>query len=561
MPPKPISPSEFRHAVEALLCRTTTSITTSRHVLPQTLALAISGGVDSIAMAFLFSRLLRSEEGIRTADGTVRRAVGIVVDHQLRPGSALEALSVARELRRLGLGAVVKRMRWSRAADVSNVESLARTMRYRLLGTTCRSLLAMNLFFAHHRDDEYETVLMRLIAGHGYRGLGGIPNCNDIPECCHLYGVYKSGLKDEWTSRQAEQPRTFLGLETRPEQVPLPDFEPLECEDGGVKIHRPLLDFDKDRLVATCEANGLRWFEDDTNSDPTLTMRNAVRYLIRAHRLPRALQKPAILALSERAKLRRRTEESEAHRLLVREAVVKHFDPNAGTLTVELPSLRPARWNPFRRRRLFARERSRARRRHQRVVAAAAIRKLIDFATPETHLPPLSALEGTVDRLFPSAGRRRSETFTMSGVLFRPNVGPEPRWNLSRAPYPSSRPVPQATFPGSEASRRGKCWTATKLWDGRFWLRISSCVPTRLIVKPLKPQHVKPFRQTLTPEQRARLQLLLKHHATGKTRYSLPALYSEEAETRTTRLLALPSLGIQVPGLNRWIRYGVRALP
>ncbi|PHH68014.1 hypothetical protein CDD80_313 [Ophiocordyceps camponoti-rufipedis] len=520
--------------------------------------LAISGGVDSIAMAFLFSRLLKSDEGIRTADGTVRRAVGIVVDHQIRPGSALEALSVARELRRLGLGAVVKRMRWCRAVDVSNVESLARTMRYRMLGVACRSLRARSLFFAHHRDDQYETVLMRLLAGHGYRGLGGIPDSNDIPECCDVHGVYKSGLKDEWTDSQTEQLSNFprQDADDKNRQPPFSSLEPLECEDGGVSIHRPLLEFDKDRLVATCEANGLRWFEDDTNSDPTLTMRNAVRYLVRTHRLPRALQKPAILALSERARLRRRTEESEAHRLLVREAVVKHFDPNVGTLTVELPSLKPPRSNPFRR--LFARERSRARRRHQRVVAAAAIRKLIDFVTPDTHLPPLTALAGTVDRLFPADGRRRSAAFTMSGVLFRPEVGPERRWTLSRAPFPSSRPAPQQTFPGSEASRRGKCWTEIKLWDGRFWLRISSRVSANLIVKPLKPQHVQAFQRTLPPKQRARLQQLLRHHAAGKTRYSLPALYSEEATTRTTRLLALPSLGIDVPGLDRWVRYGVR---
>ncbi|PFH60315.1 hypothetical protein XA68_11161 [Ophiocordyceps unilateralis] len=480
--PKPISPAEFRDAVEALLCRPNLT-TAARHGRPQTVALAVSGGVDSIAMAFLFSRLLTSEEGIRTAGGTVRRAVGIVIDHRLRPGSDQEALCVAHELRKLSLGALVKRLRWTQAGQ-ANMESLARTMRYRLLGVTCRRLHARNLFFAHHRDDQYETVLMRLLAGHGYRGLGAIPDSNAIPECSDLYGVYKSGLDD--ANSRADELRNFLRngpdqachrLEMSAAMVnpSIPDLRPLDCEDGGIMIHRPLLEFDKDRLIATCEANELRWFEDNTNSDPTLTMRNAVRHLVKSHQLPRALQKPAILALSKRSRRRSKAEESEAHRLLVREAVLRHFNPNVGTLTIKLPSSRSRRPRSL--------ATSNARQRHQRLVAAAAIRKLIDFVTPEIHLPPLSNLDGAVDRLFPALrsgpDRRRSEAFTMSGVLFRPAEGAEPtKWHLSRTPYPSSRPVPQRIFLGRSGSsplsgHRWRSWKAAKLWDGRFWLQIT----------------------------------------------------------------------------------------
>ncbi|RCI12613.1 hypothetical protein L249_0319 [Ophiocordyceps polyrhachis-furcata BCC 54312] len=564
---KPISPAEFRDVVEALLNLPAAAC----HVRSRTLA--ISGGVDSIAMAFLFSRLLRSDDGIRTTGGTVTRAVGIVVDHQIRPASGQEAQSVAQEVRKLGLGALVKRLRWSRPpSQLSNVESLARTLRYRMLGRTCRRLHATSLFFAHHRDDQYETVLMRLLTGHGYRGLGGIPPSNAIPECYDLHGVYKSGMA---VHRPAEQQLHSYLRRRGPEDVDLawdrladlsiPDLSPLRCEAGGVMIHRPLLDFDKERLVATCEANKLRWFEDRTNSDPTLTMRNAIRYLTKSHQLPMALQKPSILALSQRSRRRRSLEDSEAHRLLVRGAVVVEFDANVGTLVVELPSLRLSRCRCSSR--LFAPARKKLRLLHRRVVAAAAMRKLIHFVIPELHLPPLSSLDGAVDRLFPALrsdpepDSQRSEAFTMAGVLFRPIEGPtSSRWFLSRAPLPASRPLPKRTLPrrAHEPPARWRRWRTAQLWDGRFWLQISTRASVALHVMHLMPQHVKSFRLALAPEQRGRLQRLLKKHAPGKTRYSLPALYSAPANGGGSKLLALPSLGIHVPGLERWIRYSAR---
>ncbi|RDA87317.1 hypothetical protein CP532_2661 [Ophiocordyceps camponoti-leonardi (nom. inval.)] len=540
-------------------------------ISPAEFPLAVSGGVDSIAMAFLFSRLLKSDDGIRTAGGTVTRAVGIVVDHQLRPASGQEAQSVAAEVRRLGMGALVKRLRWSRPpSQLSNVESQARKLRYRILGSTCRRLHAPSLFFAHHRDDQYETVLMRLLTGHGYRGLGGIASSNAIPECYDLHGVYKSGMA---VHRPAEELRDYL-RRSGPEDVDMawdrlaelsiPDLVPLSCEDGGVMIHRPLLDFDKDRLVATCEANKLCWFEDLTNSDPTLTMRNAIRYLVKSHQLPMALQKPSILALSQRSRRKRSLEESEAHRLLVREAVLVRFDSNVGTLVVELPSLRLSRCKPCIR--LFAPARRQLRLRHRRVVAAAVIRKLVHFVTPELHLPPLRSLEGAVERLFPALRSdsqpdgQRSQAFTIAGVLFRPAEGPaSSRWFLSRAPLPASRPLPRRTLPrrAHDLPARWRRWKTAQLWDGRFWLQISTRAPVALHVMHLMPQHVKSFRLALAPEQRPRLQRLLKKHGPGKARYSLPAIYSAAANGGL-RLLALPSLDTHVPGLERWIRYSAR---
>ncbi|KJZ78817.1 hypothetical protein HIM_01590 [Hirsutella minnesotensis 3608] len=612
---KPISVAEFRDALGALCWP---RFSTVRHGRPRPLALAISGGVDSMALAYLFASLLRSDPGFSVANHPINGAYGIIIDHGLRQGSTQEAANVARELNALGLGAVVKPLDWSDVKQsghdpsrLSNLESAARTKRYQALGTTCRHMRATSLFFAHHRDDQYETVLMRLLAGHGYRGLRGIRNANPIPECYELHGVYNSGLLNELhsqapqshvlhrdnldrirqflegdsasSSKQEIDPQQssrdstqFLRCLNRFSETSGFQLTPLKCEEGGVTICRPLLDFDKNRLIATCEANNVRWFEDHTNLDPTLTTRNAIRYMTAAHCLPMALQKPAILALSARSRKRVGQEEAEARRLLLRKTVVKKFESNTGTLLVEIPSLTLNGGLSVSK---FTAARIEARKRHLRIIASLAINKLLTFVTPELHPPTSNSLENVVDRLLPILGSktdpRPSKGFSVAGVRFEPRGGS--RWFLSRAPYPSARPLPRQDFgnhaicsnPESGTLQQSKAhrqdarqlWSVVKLWDGRFWIRVETRVPMRLHVLPFLPQHAKAFRQTLCRKDRSRLEHILKHRAPGKVRYSLPALYiadragAEGWSLDDLTLLALPSLDIHVPGLRRWIKY------
>ncbi|KAH6605023.1 hypothetical protein Trco_006730 [Trichoderma cornu-damae] len=624
---QPISVHEFRDAVLAT-CRP--RFPTAYYARPQRIALAVSGGVDSMAMAHLFSALLRVYRGIKIADNPVESAFGIVVDHGLREESSREASRVAQELKQLGLKAVIKPLNWREhrwrgvePAALPNVESLARTMRYRALGSACRYLQAHSLFFAHHRDDQYETVLMRLLAGHGPRGLQGIRRANAIPECYELHGIYKSGLlddqmqkhpslsfrpptremkrlrhllRDDMAAEPWDQIRSYIGLGLGDASAPFPGhlsrdldpgipyLTPLRSEDGGVMIYRPLLEFDKSRLVATCEANGVRWFEDRTNTDPTLTTRNAIRQLTRAHALPQALQKPSILALARRSRRRARLEEAEAHRLLVREGVIEDFDPNAGTLLIDVSAI--WRGRPRQTRRRFARAREEARKRSRRPMATMALRKLIAFVTPELHLPPLANLANAVDRLFPglsemhgAAPAAEPKAFSVAGVLFEPvSRMNSTTWLLSRAPYSSRQPLPERKLPGylncwagalrleadgDQPSRHGhwRGWKTAKLWDGRFWIRASARVAAKFHVLPFLPSFAKPFRMALPPKERANLEKILKHYAPRKVRYSLPALYSVEesgggegegeGSEQVLTLLALPTLGIHVPGLER----------
>ncbi|KAG5930633.1 hypothetical protein E4U53_002196 [Claviceps sorghi] len=587
-----------------------------------------------MAMAHLFSALIKTHPAaIKIADNPVQSALAIIVDHKLRQESSSEASQVAQELKRMGVKPIIKPLNWKEfarrgqdPASLPNVESVARTLRYRMLGVTCRYFHVSSLFFAHHRDDQYETVLMRLQNGHPYRGLQGIREANAIPECYDLHGVYKSGLLDDQVHENPylsfKPPRKemrrlrrtmksdseaeswdqirscfdinnisghFPGHMPRDLDSRMPYLTPLNCEDGGIMIYRPLLQFDKDRLRATCEANRIRWFEDPTNADVTLTPRNAIRHADRTT-MPAEWQKHVILDMSREARRRVRLEEAEARRWLTREAAIRAFDPNAGTLLVELAPFRVA--NPqWRRRRPFAQARRTSRRPRQRVIAAIVIRKLVEFVTPDANAPSLANMDNVVDRLFPELAAQNPnpnqnhelsppKAFTMAGVAFDPLIGPSgAQWFLSRAPYPSTKALPErkllgylhsrisplvgATDESVSRHRHWRTWKAAKLWDGRYWIRVSACVAARFHILPFMPQHAKAFRKALPAQQRARLDRILKYYAPGKVRYALPALYSVEADpgrdaNPTLTLLGLPSLGIHVPGLDRWVRCETR---
>ncbi|KAF5025000.1 hypothetical protein F66182_2951 [Fusarium sp. NRRL 66182] len=622
--PRPISLLEFKDAVQAVCLP---RFPTARSAKPQRIVMAISGGVDSMALAFLMSRLVQTFHGVKIADNPAYGVAALVVDHNLRDGSSEEAAGVARQLRKLDIKSTVLSLAWREEKrlgldhrQLPNVEGLARTYRYRALGNQCHFMGATSLFFAHHRDDQYETILMRMIGGHGYRGLQGIKEANSIPECYDMHGVYKSGLLDDQlrkepslsfrppvrelrrlrsrirdelitevepdlTQLRQELVESYPGSSDFLDQHDTPYLKPLDIEDGGVMIYRPLLEFDKDRLIATCEANKIPWVEDETNKDPTLTTRNAIRYLVRNHEMPRALQKPAILGLAGKFKHRTELEEAEASRYLIQKAIIKDFDPNAGTLTVQFPKPRP--FNKRLKRRSLNPD-NELRREHRKLIMTIAVRKLIDFVTPENHLPPLANLENVVNRLVPDLAPREKnppKAFSMASVLFDPIVnGMSIKWFLSRAPYTSKQPLPTVKIHGAQDNRLRSSkeivdeiaeanpssshsgWRRAKMFDGRFWVRIGYNKSPMWQLNPYRQEHAKAFRTALPPLRRARLEKLLKHYAPGKVRYSLPGLYGVERVrdpysqhvTATLTLLALPTLGIHVPGLERWVKYDVR---
>ena len=131
--------------------------------IPQrSLISAVSGGPDSMCLAGL-----AQEYAARR--GLAHRA--IIIDHGIRPGAAAEAARVRSRLVHLGIRADV--MKIKETAPDSGIQAWARSVRYTQLVEQARRDRAL-LLLGHHRDDQAETVLMRLSRGSGLSGLAAM---------------------------------------------------------------------------------------------------------------------------------------------------------------------------------------------------------------------------------------------------------------------------------------------------------------------------------------------------------------------------------------------------
>ncbi|AKS42082.1 tRNA lysidine(34) synthetase TilS [Wenzhouxiangella marina] len=123
------------------------------------LLIAFSGGPDSVCLA---QELKRST--------TPRELICVHVDHALDEHSATRARQAADLAAALDLPCRVERLQLPRQG---NVEARAREARYAALQRHMDA--ETTLLTAHHRDDQIETVLLRLLRGAGPAGLAGIP--------------------------------------------------------------------------------------------------------------------------------------------------------------------------------------------------------------------------------------------------------------------------------------------------------------------------------------------------------------------------------------------------
>ncbi|HUO55124.1 MAG TPA: tRNA lysidine(34) synthetase TilS [Rhodoblastus sp.] len=128
------------------------------------LVLAVSGGPDSLA-------LVRLAAHWRDLGVTVPLHVA-TVDHGLRADSAAEAEQVGRWARALGLPHEI--LVWRGEKPLSGVQERARDARYALLFQHARTVGADAVATAHHADDQWETILIRLAHGTGLAGLAGM---------------------------------------------------------------------------------------------------------------------------------------------------------------------------------------------------------------------------------------------------------------------------------------------------------------------------------------------------------------------------------------------------
>lgn len=136
------------------------------------IAVAVSGGPDSMALVLLADRWVRQRGGAVTA---------LIVDHGLRPESAAEAETVAGWLADRGIRRHI--LRWDGAKPRRGIQEAAREARYSLLAEWCRRHSVLHLLTAHHREDQVETHLIRRRAGSGPDGLAAMPAVRELSGC------------------------------------------------------------------------------------------------------------------------------------------------------------------------------------------------------------------------------------------------------------------------------------------------------------------------------------------------------------------------------------------
>jgi len=178
--------------------------------LPKRLAVGFSGGVDSTALLLSLCE-------------TGHKVIAWHVDHGWRDDSARDADILGRQLNAWGIEFYSARID---IPPTRNREAAARNARYAQFLHWSGMQRIRTLCLAHHRDDQAETVCMRMLQGSGVAGCTGMK--------------YERKL-------------------------------------NHLRIIRPLLQVPKSVLQTTLRQADVDWLEDVSNQDTTL-MRNHIRH-------------------------------------------------------------------------------------------------------------------------------------------------------------------------------------------------------------------------------------------------------------------------------------------
>jgi len=129
------------------------------------IALAVSGGSDSLALMLLVSAWSKTQKSAPKIDV-------YTVNHALREQAQDECKFVEREAKKLAFNSYI--LTWEGKKPTSALQANARKARYQLIGEAMAKTGAEILLTAHHAFDQAETIMMRLKSGSGIAGLKGI---------------------------------------------------------------------------------------------------------------------------------------------------------------------------------------------------------------------------------------------------------------------------------------------------------------------------------------------------------------------------------------------------
>lgn len=396
----------------------------------------------------------------------------------------------------------------------------------------------------------------------------GMQGTAQIPECCGIHGVHQSGIKELGEEIPTVRSLDRTSFSNKSSSSFQKADSPMPFEDGGIQIHRPLLDFSKQRLKATCEWYKIRWFEDETNRDPTRTPRNAVRQLLRSKRLPLSLQKASLLNMRKSISDKIKNRIGHA-RTLFRRCEISMLDTRSSALVVRLPSCPVSKPIPpeHLHQRLIERE----------FTVALMLRQILYIISPQERIS-LQSLNSAVKVLFPKFKDQpptqvelnlQSSIFTTAGVSFQrvlsplqlqggtkrnqPNrlwlkqksLDPDFVWILTRQPFHSTMEIPTIKIEPIPLSLENLDLSQRpfKLWDSRYWIRVQNATNSPLFIRPLQPEDLVRLRSSRTRFLEVReLDRLLRVVAPGKIRWTLPVIMIARSQERPEEVLALPSL-------------------
>ena len=180
---------------------------------PGAICIGYSGGVDSTVLLHALA-----------AGGREVRALHI--DHGLQPASSGWAEHCRAFCGALGVGITVLRVQVDRIAALGT-EGAARAARHAAFAAELRA--GETLALAHHRDDQAETMLLRLLHGAGTEGLAGMRRL-----------------------------RPF----------------------ARGRMWRPWLGVAREELVSYARRHALAWVEDPSNASPQHAARNHLRHVV-----------------------------------------------------------------------------------------------------------------------------------------------------------------------------------------------------------------------------------------------------------------------------------------
>ncbi|KAL8796106.1 MAG: hypothetical protein Q9195_001439 [Heterodermia aff. obscurata] len=394
----------------------------------------------------------------------------------------------------------------------------------------------------------------------------------NIPECWGIYGVHQSGdVVDVPGSRDEVYKGDDVSMTTN--RTSASRFRPLGCEQGGVKIYRPLLSFSKARIRHTCQAYSLDWAEDATNHDVTRTIRNAIRSLLTTQRLPRALSKDRLLSLYLHADRKTKDIHHRGYELFKHTDFLA-FDMRSGCLAVRLPQ-------PL----------------DDNLGLIDLLRRIFQLVSPQERIS-ISDIDTALDYMFREASRTRGKSkgqksshlkFSTCGVVaarrdmpfetasneaVSSGLDPNFIWVLSREPVrrfkePECILMPAINYETPSKPRNNMehsyltaqiendsyYWSAWDLWDGRFWIRVSNRTGQPLKIRMFSKCDWSALKPSLPSEVLKSLRQMMAAAAPGAARYTLPVIATA---SHPERVLAFPTLPLKWSNLSDVLDWEVR---